>query len=216
VNVAIRNSIRRLSVVALVVVALGIGFVIGGRGGASSTGHRSAAPAPTKTRTLGVADLLAAASTATGIHLHYQGITSGASTSDHSNDIPIQSFSYGNQRSFSNPSVGPRQGSTPSVSEITLSHQNDKYSLPILNVSLRGNPGANASIFFTDLSAPGGLPFDYLEVDLTGTQVSGFQMSSGGDVPSESFSLNFLTMSFKYRISGGTTTTVNWNLSTNS
>jgi hypothetical protein len=35
-------------------------------------------------------------------------------------------------------------------------------------------------------------------------------------VPSESFSLNFLTMSFKYRISGGTTTTVNWNLSTNS
>ena len=42
------------------------------------------------------------------------------------------------------------------------------------------------------------------------------EMSSGGDVPYESFSLNFLTMSFKYRISGGATTTVNWNLSTNS
>jgi len=30
-------------------------------------------------------------------------------------------------------------------------------------------------------------------------------MSSGGSVPSESFSLNFVTMTFTYRISGTTT-----------
>lgn len=215
-NTAIRKSIRRLSVVALVVLALGIGFVMGGRG-SSSTGHRStAAAAPAKTRDLTVADLLVAASTATGIHLHYQGITSGAVTGDHSNDIPIQAFSYGNQRSFSNPASGPRQGSTPSVSEINLNHQTDQYSIPLLNLSLRGSPGANASIFFTDLSAPGGLPFDYLEVDLTGTQLASFQMSSGGDVPSESISLDFITMIFRYRISGGATKTVSWDRSTNS
>jgi len=213
VNVAIRKSIRRVSVVALVVVALGVGFAVGGRG-SSSTRPRSAAPAPT--RKLSVSDLLLAASTATGLHLHYQGVTSGGVLADHSNDIPIESFSYGNQRSFSNPSAGPRVGSTPSVSEINLSHQNDKFSLPLLNQSLRGSTGANASLFFTDLSGPGGTPFDFLEIDLTQTLISSFQMSSGGDLPTESISLNFVTMTFKYRISGGPTTTVAWNRSTNS
>ncbi len=212
-DVAIRTSIRKLLVAALVVAALGVGFAVGGR---SSAASRHSATAPAATKKYSVSDLLLAASTAQGIHLHYAGITTGAVTADHANDVPISSFQFGVSRAFSNPLGGTRTGGQPSVSEITLTHQTDKFSLPLLNQSLRGNTGANASLFFTDLSGAGGTPFDFLQIDLTQTLLSSFSMSSGGDTPSESFSLNFITMAFRYRISGGATQTVAYNLATGS
>jgi type VI secretion system secreted protein Hcp len=163
--------------------------------------------APPATKILTSADLLLAASTAQGIHLRYAGITTGPLDANHDNDIPIQSFQFGVDRSISSPAGGgTRTASTPSVSEITLTHATDSFSLPLLKAALKGAaPGRTANLYFTDLSGAGGAPFDFLEIDLGQTLLSSFSMSSGGSVPFESFSLNFVTMTFTYRISGTTT-----------
>jgi type VI secretion system secreted protein Hcp len=212
---AVRTSIRTSLAVALVVTALGVGYIA--RGGSSSAGRAPAKPATTHVRKFSASDLLLAASTAQGIHMRYAGVTTGALTPDHANDIPIQSFQFGVARAFSTIG-GTRTGSTPSVSEITLTHQEDAFSMPLLNLSLRGAvAGATANLYFTNLSGAGGTPFDFLEIALTQTVLSSFSMSSGGDVPSESISLNFTKMTFKYRVAGTTTVqTVTWNLVTGS
>ena len=209
--VAVRSSVRKLFVVALVVTALWVGYAV--------RGDRSAAPGRARsshaiTKKFTASDLLLIASSAQGIHMHYPGVTIGASLPDHSTDVPLTSFQFGLSRAMSTPVGGGRVAAKPNVSEITLSHQTDTFSIPLLNLAVRGGTGVTVSLFFTDLSGPGGIPFDYLQVDLQQTLVSQFQISSGGDLPSEAISLNFVVMTFRYRVSGGATQTVSYNLAT--
>ena len=188
---------------ALLTAAL-VGFSIHATG--PSSGHVPIGDPPA-TMHLTSADLLLAASTAQGNHLRYAGITTGPLDANHDNDIPIQSFQFGVARNISSPAGGgTRTASTPNVSEITLTHATDSFSLPLLKAALKSAaPGGAAQLYFTDFSGPGGTPFDFLEIDLGQTLLSSFSMSSGGSVPSESFSINFVTMTFIYQISGTTT-----------
>ena len=87
-NNALQSMIRK-SLVALVVVgALGAGFLVQG-GPDASSGRR--AGDPTVTNKLDPSDLLLAASSSTGIHLRFTGV-SGA-RADHTTEIPIESLS---------------------------------------------------------------------------------------------------------------------------
>jgi type VI secretion system secreted protein Hcp len=180
-------------------VALTVGYVVVGGGGPTSSGSAVSGSPPTREFT--ASDLLLAASTAKGISMRFDGVAS-------SNDIPITSFQFGVGRAISAPGGPP---ATPSVSEITLTKTADKYSMKLLNLSLRGT-AANASIVFTDFSGPGGALNNFLRVDLQGVLISGFSTSSGGDLPSESISLNFAQMTFTAHIPAGTTQTVSYDL----
>ena len=66
-----------------------------------------------------------------------------------------------------------------------------------MNSALRGTADAVAhtpsgSIFFSAPDASSATGFrDYLQVDLKEVLISGYSVSSGGDTPSESLSLNF-------------------------
>jgi type VI secretion system secreted protein Hcp len=204
---ALRSSIRKLMVVALVVTALGVGYLARGAGDGSSASPKRAVA----TKKLTASDLLLAASTAQGIHLRYAGITTGPLNADHTNDIQMTSFQFGVNRAIVNPVGGTRTIPNPKISDITLTHQTDKFSLALLNLSLRGNTGAVAALYFTDLTGPSATPIDYLEADLSGTLVSGFSTSSGGDNPSESVSLDFTVLTFKYR-AGGAMQSVTYNI----
>ena len=209
-DLALRSSIRKLLVVALIVTALAVGYIAHSGGGASPARPLGG---PVATKKLSAADLLLAASTAQGLHMRYTGITTGALNASHTNDIPLDSFQFGLSRAVSLGGAGRSVGKA-SVSEITLSHQTDKYSMPLLSASLKGT-NATANLYFTNLAGVGGAPFDYLEIDLGQTLISGFSMSSGGDNPSESISLNFVTITFHYKIAGTTTVqTVQYNLAT--
>jgi type VI secretion system secreted protein Hcp len=59
----------------------------------------------------------------------------------------------------------------------------------------------------------------YLKIELEDAIVSAYSLSSGGDRPSESFSLNFAKISFQYDQFDGATvktgTPKKWDLSTN-
>ena len=216
-NGAGRILIRKLSVAVLVVTALGVGYVADGVGGSSSD-HAATAPATAKKFT--GADLLRIASkgpvgpnTFPGntIHMRFTGITTGTPAANHSTDIPVSSFQFGVGRAISS---SPHTAAKPSISEVTLTHTTDAYSTRLLNSALRGTSTATSpvvTLFFTATGTSG--PYDYLVVTLTNVLVSGYSVSSGGEIPSESISLNFVKMTLTSRFPQGTTQTVTYDSS---
>ena len=206
---ALRASVRKSFAVTLLVLALGVGYVAHGSGGSKAA--RPAAKASHANITK--AQLLAAAATATaGVSLQFDGIT-GPPAVGHTNHMPLTSFQWGVGRG-STIGSGTRSVSAPSVQEITVTHNGDKYSAPLLDASLRGTGSGNAIIYINNVNV-GGQTVNYLEFDLTGALITSYSASSGGDNPSESISLSFTAITMKAHY-GAATQTVSWNLLTGS
>jgi type VI protein secretion system component Hcp len=211
-DLALRVSIRKLMVVSLVVLSLGIGYAV--RNASESSRSGSPHRAPLVTKKFSASQLLLAASSATGMHLRVGGVTTYTGP-DHTNDVQIQDFVFSADLPVSAASGGGvRTPGAPAVSEIEIRKDTDKYSLPLLDKLLHPSAPTTATLFFTNLSGPGATAFDYLQMNLTGVYVSKFTMTPGDQAPSEDIRLNFGAMSFTYRISGGATTTVSYNLNT--
>jgi type VI secretion system secreted protein Hcp len=217
-NGAVGTLIRKLMIAVLVVAALGVGYVARGAGGAASN---PAAKAPAAVKKFTAADLLRVASTqslgadtfpASSIHMRFTGITTGTPAADHSTDIPVSSFSFGASRGVSGPS--PHTATKPNLSDISLTHTTDAYSTKLLNSALRGTATATApvvTLFFTATGTSG--PYDYLTITLTNVLVSSYQVSSGGEVPTESISLNFVKMTMTSHIPQTATQSVSFDTS---
>lgn len=204
-----RTFLRSLRISIAVVVAIGCVALMSGTGVSSRS--RSA---PVATRHLSAAQLLLAASTAGSIHLRVDGVTTGPPTPTHSNDIPISAMSYGVSR-FASLNGTTRTLSPVSVQSFNLTHAVDAFSLPLLNSALHGAvPGVAATLFFTNLSGVGGTALDYLQIDLGQTLITSFQSSASKGVVTDAFSLDFVTMTFTYRVAGQPDDVVTFNRST--
>jgi type VI secretion system secreted protein Hcp len=134
------------------------------------------------------------------IFLNYDGIPGDVTTTGHEKWIQCSSFQWGVGRGISNASSSPadREGSTPSVSEIVVTKDTDSASPPLMRASLGLDPvgeGKDVKIDFckTDTSQPE----PYLQLTLNNTLVSGWSISSGGDRPTETVTLNFTKVEFK-------------------
>jgi type VI secretion system secreted protein Hcp len=110
--------------------------------------------------------------------------------------ITCHSFQFGSGRGIGSATAsgGNRQGSHASVSEITISKALDPASLHLWRDSLDGKLNTTVDFSFTVADQDNS---EYLHVTLWDTGVSGFSISSGGDRPSESISLNFSKIEFK-------------------
>ncbi len=110
--------------------------------------------------------------------------------------IMCSSFQFGSGRGIGSATAsgGNRQGSHASVSEITVSKNLDPSSLHLWRDSLDGKLNTEVHFAFTRADQDNS---EYLHVTLSDTGVSGFSISSGGDRPSESISLNFAKIEFK-------------------
>jgi type VI secretion system secreted protein Hcp len=110
--------------------------------------------------------------------------------------ILCHSFQFGSGRGISSATAsgGNRQGSHASVSEVTISKILDPASLHLWRDSLDGKLNTTVDIAFTVADADNS---EYLHVTLWDTGVSGWSVSSGGDRPSESISLNFSKIQLK-------------------
>jgi len=110
--------------------------------------------------------------------------------------IACHSFQFGSGRGISSATAsgGNRQGSHASVSEVTITKLLDPATLHLWRNSLDGDLKTTVDISFT-VADQGNT--EYLHVTLWDTGVSGFSMSSGGDRPSESISLNFAKIEIK-------------------
>ena len=110
--------------------------------------------------------------------------------------IVCHSFQFGSGRGIASATASGanRQGSHASVSEITVSKALDPASLHLWRDSLDGKLNTKVEFAFTRADEDNS---EYLHVTTWDTGVSGFSISSGGDRPSESVSLNFAKIEIK-------------------
>jgi type VI secretion system secreted protein Hcp len=132
------------------------------------------------------------------IYMNYNSLAiKGDVTEDgHKDWIELHSFQWGVGRGISSPTGGSadRESSAPSVSEITCSKSSDVSSTLLVNEALQGE-GQTVIIDFCKTDK--GKLEVYMTYTLTNTMISGYSISSGGDRPSESLSLNFTKVEFK-------------------
>ncbi len=89
-----------------------------------------------------------------------------------------------------------REASAPSVSEITVTKTMDAFSPMALKEAI-GGEGVIVKLDFTRTDGPG-THQAFQKYILHGTMVSGYSISTGGDRPSESLSLNFTKFDSEY------------------
>lgn len=134
------------------------------------------------------------------IYLKFKdGSIKGNVTAEGHNDgwIELHSFQFGVGRGIGSPvgKASNREASEPSVSEVTVTKTTDETSPLLFQEAVIGK-SKDVIIHFVRTSAD--KLETYLEYTLTNTLVSGFSLSSGGDAPSESVSLNFTKVEVKY------------------
>ena len=121
----------------------------------------------------------------------------GSSTDDKFKEqVEVTSFSFGAGIGVGSPRGGDRTNSEPSVSEIVSTKQTDKSSEMLFKYLLLGENIGKALISFT--AASKGESVAYATLELSDVIISGFSMSSGGDIPSESISLNFTKFDWSF------------------
>lgn len=112
--------------------------------------------------------------------------------------IELESFQWGVGRGISSGVGGAskREASTASISEVTVTKTLDSWS-PLALKEAIGGKGAKVEIAITRTDE-NGAHHAFQKYTLEKTLVSGYSISSGGDRPSESLSLNFSKVDSEY------------------
>lgn len=144
----------------------------------------------------------------------------GQSTVDgHAGWINVDSMQLGVGRSIAAQAGGSakREVSSPSVSEMTFSRQADMASPELFFQACGGVSLGKCEIHV--LQVVDNKPQVFVKIELEDVLVSSYSMSSGGDIPSDSFSLNFTKISYQFDTFDGkkitTGTAKKWDLSAN-
>lgn len=151
------------------------------------------------------------------IYMDYQDVPGEVTTEGYSKWIELNSFQFGIGRGVASAGgQSTRESSQASVSEIVVSKQTDGSSPKLFVESLTGELDNKVTIAMTRTAA--GQTQTYMQYVLEGCGISGYSVSSGGDRPTESISLNFDKIEFKYFLVGdnlqGQAEGVGYNLAT--
>ena len=132
------------------------------------------------------------------IFLKYGPLEGEVTATGYEKWIEVQSFQMGVGRGISAGVGGgsKREASAPSVSEITVTKTMDAASPLLLKESI-GGKACDVKLDLTQTDASG-KHIAFQKYILTNTLVSGYSVSSGGDRPSESLSLNFTKFDSEY------------------
>jgi len=135
----------------------------------------------------------------------------------HAKEIVISSFSQGVSVPISTPVGGGGGAGKASFSDLSLTKLLDKASPLLYSYAAQGRHIPTAVL---TLRRSGANPFEFYRITLTDVLISSVQTSGGGDVPSESLSLNFTKIEWRYtpqKADGSADTPVvtTWNLATN-
>ncbi len=132
------------------------------------------------------------------IYMNYDGLAvKGDVTAEgHEDWIELNSFQWGVGRGISSPTgaSADRESSAPSVSEIVVTKATDSATPKLLNEAYQGE-GVKVEIDFCKTDK--GVLEVYMKYTLENTLISGYSVSSGGDRPMESLSLNFTKVEYK-------------------
>jgi type VI secretion system secreted protein Hcp len=133
------------------------------------------------------------------VYLKYGTKIKGEVTSEgHEGWVECTSLQFGTGRGLGNPTgtAGTRETGTVNVSEIVVTKINDIASEPLFRESLDGK-GVDCIVEFTKSNDSGGFE-TYIQLKLSECLISSYSMSSGGEKPVESLSLNFTKIEYKY------------------
>ena len=135
------------------------------------------------------------------IHLDLVSIQGESTSSAHSNEIEISSFSWGVSNSPVNTGTGAIKGGKVSMTEITLTKFFDKASVQLLKAAATGQIFKTARITWSK-STGGKKPEDFITITLAGVLVSSVQQSSsrsGEGMGTESVTLCFDKVNVDYK-----------------
>jgi len=132
------------------------------------------------------------------IYMNWDGVPGDVTTQGFEKWIELQSFQWGVGRGIGSAMSGQasRESSIPSVSEIVVTKRMDGSSPGLWTDSVAGQLNTTVKIAFTTTSK--GATTEFLNYELTNTGLSGYSLSSGGDMPTESLSLNFTKVVWKF------------------
>ncbi len=133
-----------------------------------------------------------------GVYMLIDGIEGDATQENHVGWLNVTSISWGAGRGIMTPSGAARnrEASEPSLSEITFTKDMDKASAKLFQEACTGSKGKKVTIDLVRTSAGG--PLTYMQYKLEDALVSGYSVSSGGDTPTESISLNYTKIEMAY------------------
>lgn len=125
------------------------------------------------------------------IYMKYGNIKGPVTTDGFKDWIELDSFHWGVGRAIGTAQRGAysREHSEPTISEVTVTKRTDLASPKLMLDSVAGKLDSNVEIKFTTTTK--GKVETFLTYKLENTGLSGYSMSSGGDMPMESLSLNF-------------------------
>ena len=125
------------------------------------------------------------------LYMKYGSIKGSVTTDGFKDWIELESFHWGVGRSIGTAARGSfsREHSEPSISEITVTKRTDIASPKLLLDSVAGKLDSKVDIKLTTTTK--GKVETFLTFKLENTGISGYSLSSGGDMPVESLSLNF-------------------------
>ena len=131
------------------------------------------------------------------IYLKYEGIDGDATHEQHKKWIQCNSLQWGAGRAINTPTGrgANREASEVSVSEVTFTKECDTASVKLFQEVLTSGKGKKVEIHLVTTGDPGDI---YMTYELEDTLVSSYSLSSGGDKPSESISLNFAKFEYKF------------------
>ena len=150
------------------------------------------------------------------IYMKYGSLDGAVTTEGFKNWMELSSFQWGVGRSLGTGARGSlsREHSEPTISEITITKVTDKSSPKIFLEAVAGKLDTKVTIKFTTTVKNQIETFLTYEMENTGP--SHYSLGSGGDMPTETVSLNFtkIKMTFKPMEAGlsGQSDTVGYDL----
>lgn len=144
-------------------------------------------------------------------------IKGNSTVAGHADWITIESLELGVGRAISVSGGGKdRDTSNPSFSEISLSKPTDIASADLFMQAVCGKSLGKAELHFMQTGGSGNKQQVFLKIELEDAIVSSYSISSGGERPRESISINFTKISYQYDAFDGDTistgTAKKWNL----
>jgi type VI secretion system secreted protein Hcp len=128
------------------------------------------------------------------IYMQYGSIPGSVTTQGFEKWIELTSFQWGVGRGIGTAARGSlsREASEPSLSEVVVTKVMDVSAPKLFLDAVAGELNTTVVVKFTTTTKNTVVTF--LSYELTNTGLSGYSISSGGDLPSESMTLNFTKM----------------------
>jgi len=129
------------------------------------------------------------------IYMNYQGINAADLNGDGCTGIQLDSFQWGFTTSTQSATGGAGSGKV-AVHDISITKSTDKSSPLLVQQAISGK-SSPVKIDFCK-RAGGGKILPFMEYNLENVLISSYNISSGGDRPTDSITLNFAKIKFSF------------------